>query len=118
MVYDEDGDDLAMYGANLSQHGGVRHVALHLGLFVSDKKGTEPKKDFVSLALRNQEGQIVTSVVTDPHPPIDRMMTREEALASPFKPLIFRIVDFIVANDPHIRPFLKESGEPQIQEDK
>jgi hypothetical protein len=118
MVYDENDDDLAMYGATLAEHVGDRQVALHLGLFVRDKEGKELKKDFVSLLLWNHEGEIVTSVVTDPHDPIGRVMTREEALASPFKSLIFEIDDFIVKNDPHIGPFLEGGGETPSQEGK
>jgi hypothetical protein len=34
-------------------------------------------------------------------------MTREQALAGPVKPLLFEITAFIVANDPHVLPFLE-----------
>src|SRR5262249_15683685 len=111
MVYDEEGDDLAMYAAKLMEHGGVRRAGLLIGLLVTDGQEWELEKEFVSLVLWKHEGEVVTSVVTEKDDPLGRVMTQEEALASPFISLVFEIDDFIVANDPHLRPFLEEDGE-------
>ena len=117
MVYDEKGNDVAMYIANLPTHSGVKRVPLHIGLLVKDRKGKRPKKNFVSLVLWIHEGKVVTSVVTDPEDPLGHLMTQEEALKSPFLSLMFEVDDFILDNDPYIRPFLEGGAEqgPQAE---
>jgi hypothetical protein len=118
MAYGEEGDALALYAAKLLEHGGVRRVGLLIGPLVPDQQGRELEKDFVSLVLWKHDGRIVTSVVTEEEDPDGRVMTKEEALASPFLPLVFEIDDFIVVNDPHIAPFLEEDGEGPGREGK
>jgi hypothetical protein len=112
MVYDREGKDLAMYVANLTEHSRDKRVTLHLGLLAKDRKGKELEKNFVSLVLWVHEGKVATSVVTDPHDPLGRLMTREEALNSPFISLFFDIDDFILEKDPYIGPFLKGKPTP------
>jgi hypothetical protein len=107
MVYDDKGKGLAMYIAFLTTHSGVRRVPLHIGLLVKDHKGKKLKEDFACRVLWVREGKVVTSVVTDPEDPLGRLMTRAEALKSPFLSLIFEVDDFILEKDPHIRPFLE-----------
>jgi hypothetical protein len=78
-------------------------------LFVAfkNKNRVKPTDLLVTLVLRVDRGKVVTSAVTDSANPLGQAMTREQALASPLKPLIFEIADFIVDNDPHVRPFLE-----------
>jgi hypothetical protein len=116
-VYGEEGGELALYAAELLEHGGVRRMGLLIGLLVTDQQGRELEKDFVSLVLWKHDGKVVTSVVTEDDDPVGRVMTKEEALASPFLSFVFEIDDFIVANDPYIAPFLEEDGEGHSQED-
>ena len=118
MIYDDAGDDLAIYVANLADHSGDKRVILHIGLLGKDRKRMKRKKNFVTLTLWRYEGKVVTSVVTDPEDPLGRLMTREEALQSPFISLLFEIKDFILENDPYIRPFLDDDSTPEAPEEK
>jgi hypothetical protein len=115
-VYDEQGDEFALYMAKLMEHGGVREVHLLIKLVGTDKQERELEKEFVSLVLWKHGNGIETSVATEEGELLGHVMTEEEALASPFLPLVFEIDDFIVVNDPHIAPFLEEDGEGQSWE--
>ena len=106
MVNGEDGENVAMYVASLLEHDGVRRVSMYIGLFVDAQDISDMKKHAASLVLWEQDGQIMTSVVTDVDNPSGLTMTREEVLASPFKSLIFEINDFVLDDDPHLGPFL------------
>jgi len=49
MIYDDAGDDLAIYVANLADHSGEKRVILHIGLLGKDRKRMKRKKidDFI-----------------------------------------------------------------------
>jgi hypothetical protein len=106
VIDDEEGANLALYMANLSPPEERREVPIFL-TFKGKKRG-QPADLVVTLVLRMDRGRVVTSVVTDKANPLGHAMTRKQALASLFMPLIHEIADFIVENDPHVRPFLEE----------
>jgi hypothetical protein len=105
VIRDAKGADLALYVANLTPSMKPREVRLFVAF--KNKNRVKPRHLLVSLVLRMDRGKVVTSAVTDSANPLGQAMTREQALASPLKPLIFEIADFIVENDPHVRPFLE-----------
>jgi hypothetical protein len=103
-ISDGEGADLALYLANLSLVKGHREVRLFLRFKAKNRGKTADL--VVSLVLGMDQGQVVTSVVTDEANPLGHAMSQKQALASPFRPLIFEIADFIVENDTHVRPYL------------
>jgi hypothetical protein len=105
VIRDDKGADLALYVGNLTPSTKPREVRLFV-VFKNNKRA-RPTDLVVSLVLRMDQGRIVPSVVTDRANPLGQAMTREQALASPLKPLIFEMVDFIVENDPHVGLFLE-----------
>jgi hypothetical protein len=113
VIHDEDGATLAQYEADLSPVEGVRQVLIFMRF--KGKRGRKPADLVVTLALRMGGGRVVTSVVTDMANPLGRAMTRKQALASPFLPLVYEIADFIVENDPHVRPYLEEGRTTEDQ---
>ena len=59
-----------------------------------------------TMILLDMGNGIGTGVVTDPLDPTGRGLTKEEALASPYLSLIFKINDFLLTNDQRLLPFL------------
>jgi hypothetical protein len=104
-VYDDEGNDLATCRAQLIKHGGEKWVSLEIGLLVP-------------LAIRKQDGKIVTEVTTEKDDPLGRVMAGEEAPAGRLTDLILEVGDFILEADPHIGPFLEEDGGQERQEGK
>src|ERR1043165_4369080 len=96
IVFDEQGADLAFYFAHLLAHEEVRQARLFIGLLVTDQRNRELKKNFVSLVLRMDEGNVAATVVNNPHDRSGRTMTREEALKSSLLPFVFYIDNFIL----------------------
>src|SRR5262245_31665012 len=78
-VQDEGGKVLARYVAYLKTHAGVKLALLQIRLLGKTRKGKKLRKDPVCLEFRVQEGEVATSVLTDPENFPGRVMTRQEA---------------------------------------
>src|SRR5262245_31750798 len=102
IVHDERGKVVSRYVAYLKSHSGVQLALLQIRLLGKTRKGKKLKTNPVCLEFRVQEGEVVTSVLTDPENFPGRVMTRQEALRSPSMSRVFEVADFVVRNDPHI----------------
>lgn len=103
-VKDDHGRPVAAYVAVLTDHSPQRIVPLHI-ILAGDAHAQLTRSGVAIMLVAKEEG-IGSSVVTATEDPTGRLMTMEEALASPLLPLFFEIDDFILANDRRILPFL------------
>ena len=113
MVYDQEDNPLASFLAilqedapPLGEKADTRGVTLRIGLELKDDEGKSVEGRTFCLILRNMDGAVITSVITETSDSEGQAFSREDALKSPFLPLIYAIDDFIVANEPDIKPSL------------
>ncbi len=85
---------------------------------VRGEKRVQKGDPVVTLVLGMEGGKVVTTVASDAQNLLGPAMTREQVLASPLCPLIFQLADFIVAHDPHLRPFLEDGVLPLAEADE
>jgi hypothetical protein len=111
IIRDQQKKDVAMYVEYMCPTTKPRKVFLFLHV-----RRDNHRDHIVSLVLQRLGGNIVTTVFTDTHNPLGQSMSREEVLASPLKPFIFEIVDWIVENDPHVGPFLDDDSTGDVAE--
>ena len=79
---------------------------LRMGIHLEDEKGARLEKKSFSFALATFDGEIKTAVVTGQDDPPGDGLTKDEALANPFMPLVSEVESFIVDHEPLIRDFL------------
>jgi hypothetical protein len=120
-IFDDAGNHVAHYYATLSPLWKEKRVILYIGFLERDRKYKKRKKNDVVLELWRQEGEVMTRDVSDldfvrillNHP-----LSREEAPKIPPTPLFSKFKDFILENDPYIRPFLNVDSTPEAPEEK
>jgi hypothetical protein len=111
VVYNHDEALLARFGAyfthEASQSGDqTKTIKLMVDLELEDNTGKQLQPGTFMFWLKNREGQVATALYSGFSDPDSTALTEEEALKSPYLPVIYEIGDFIVACEPKIRQYL------------
>jgi hypothetical protein len=107
-VYD-DGSPFALYIAGM--HGCQGDPVVALAVAVKTSAGETPSA--ITLQVQPSETEFQMRIVAPDNSPwkshtyLGRMLTREEALASPLRETFFRIADIVVTENPEVNSFLR-----------
>jgi hypothetical protein len=105
--HDDRGHLRVLYIAPLAPPGHPREARMFL-VFDDQKRGKR-RLHLVTVLLSLKKGDVVAAVVTDTLNPLGHAMTREQVLARGLEPLALETAEFVLDNDPLLRPYFEKA---------